>query len=587
MATIKPRERQVGQEVPQIGGISPDIGATGTAEAQKLVNVAAGHLETMAKERDSAMAKEAYHEFSSLNRSKLQELRQLKGKDAIKAVSDYETWYQDQHMKMSEGLENKIQQDAFTDQALAQKGRSVGVLMTHQATEHRAYQKSVLQGDLATITSELAVSPDSIDDAVTRANASIDEFNPGIDNTAAKHKSTANLATTSVGMLIAIGQKNKARDVLENYKDILGDAYPTLKKKIDDADLKDESRAIADLAQSLSTDLTEQIAIVRENITDTDRADNAIARLKTRAAEKKAAEKARLEQHISNLTNEAIEMMDGGASQEEVEDEILEAIDDGTEKQKMRKWIRSEFKAEQVVSDPILYLDAIEEIDATADQGRSLDPAYLRRTYAPGLSKTDMQRVINRNNTAARNNARASYKSASKLIDEAYANKRLGPIGKKTVKSKALKAQLKTELEEFVELNPKGDSLAFVESRINVIEQEKLAGKLNGVSDWLADINPLRKSTVERFEELDDEQLVAEFIGIRGDDELTADLASSVGIDPSDLTPEDVAAIQNTTEFLEAKRERAVTVPTGEELRRVILSREFQGFKTRRLLELE
>jgi len=542
MATIRPRERQEGIQESRVGGISPDVGTVATRADQELVNQAASYLDNMAKERDSAMAKETYHQFSDLNRSKLQELRQLKGKDAINAISDYETWYQEQHLKLNDTLENKIQQDAFSEQAVAQRDRSIGVLQTHQATEHQAYRKSVLNGELVTINSELAVNPAAIDDAVTRANNSIDEFSPGVDNTAAKHKNTASLAATSIGMLIEIGQKNEARNVLEKYKDILGDVYPRMKKKIDDADLKDESRAIADMAQSLSTDLKDQIAIVRENVSDTDRADAAISRLKTRAAEKKASDKAQLEAHISDLTNEAIDMMDGGASQEDVEDEILPAIEDGTEKQKMRKWIRSEYKAEKIVSDPALYLDAITEIDEAADQGTSLDPAYLRKTYGPELSKVDMQRIINRNNTAARNNAKASYQSASKLIDEAYANKRLGKIGSKAVKSKALKAQLKTELQEFVEFNPKGNAQEFIESRLQNIDMQEAAQSLNSFSDFLANINPRRTSSVEAFEQMDDNEIARELI-------------RSKGKDPSGLSDDQLKRFIRTKDFNEFKRE--------------------------------
>jgi len=552
MPVIPIRERTVSDGV-------PGLARQGSANTQvvdtsnQLLKNASGILNQIQTERNEAKSQEAYNTFSAMNLQTVSGISQnFKGADAVDSVPKYEEWYQEQTAKTLESLENGPQKKAFQDMAERAKRGSVNSLTTHQATQARAYQKTVFEGDMATINAEVGVYPSLVDEYIKEAGAKIDKQFAGLDSRAAKLSNTAGLATTAALAYAETGDMEGAFKVIEDYKKPLGSkTYNTLKSKFTVKDVNQKALAETNLvATTHPDDLKAQLAFARETIFDADILAKTESNLKTRDTEAKKFKKEANAAHISSLTNETLDMIKGQASQTVVEDEILPQIEDGGDRLKMKKMIAAQFKAEGRETDQTVLDSAMEAIDNAIEKGIPLTDEQIRLDYDYGLSGAASRQVRAYNKRAINNNAKMGVSSVKTQIAASYDSGLFGEVGSDAAKIR--KGEAKDDLQKWVDENPKRDPGEWWKSRKEVSIAETTAESYKTFDALLNDpneFNPFAEGTRERIVRVLDEDNVslATYFGMNED---------NVEQFINTLEDEEIDIVLNSEKFLKIKAAR-------------------------------
>lgn len=364
---------------------------------------------------------------------------------------------------------------------------------------------------------------------------------------------------------------------------VSGAEFARLKEKVDTVDLRNESQFQTALIRSEHPeDFRAQLDAARD-IDDAEVQDKTVRRLKESKAEDDRISKENQLRKNDAATRELQSGRDSGMTKLQLYDMAAESLGgegDAAARNKAENLIDSWFKPEPV--DWAAVIEVQNLIDASAAEGEPLTNEFLTLNYG-GLVGRKLPSLLARNTSAVKNLAKASFVRANENLLNLFQSREFGNPARSKAKSRY--NGIDTELNQFIEANPQGDPVEWLDARIKTYRQEKLAGDINSWSDKLASFNPLRESSVEAFEKITDEGLVTEMLGGETDEGLATRLAVDFGVSPEDLDPGLIERIKTSDEYIAARAESLVL--TEKQIKRAMASKEFQDFKLRKLQELE
>lgn len=567
----------------------PGVGAGVVQAVKGVASDINKQARTMIDQYDSSRSRESYNNFRESARQKITELKSLKGRDAVGASKDYRKWYEEENTKISGDLDNPIQQGQFGVWSQQRRDQDLDAISGHEAVQAEQYNLSVHAGELAHSQGDI-MAHYADDNRIEGENGVIqgikDSFArtyPGVDKSKEEQAAVANARALRI-QLMAEDNPVQAEKLLEKHKVSLGPAYLTLKDQVKESTVRKESQVSADMIRSQHLgDYPAQLKSARA-IDNSEVRDATVKRINERKTEDKRVEEESKQFSYDAATSELIAGRDAGMNKEQLYDLIGESLGgegDTGARLKAEKLVDSwDKKLDAVDWDAVI--EAQNEIDAAAADGDPVTNDSLTLNYG-GLVGRKLPQLLARNTSARKNLSKAAFTRANENLKNLFKSKEFG--NPKKSRAKARYAGLDTELNQFVEANPQGDPVEWLDARVKTYRQEKLAGDLNSWSDRLANISPFRESSRESLEKITDEGLVTEMLGGDTDDGLASRLAVEAGVSPEDLNPAFLERIKTSDEYIAARAESSVL--TEKQIKKALASTEFQDFKLRKLQELE
>lgn len=191
--------------------------------------------EALIEEYDTATALGAYNKLRDSARDRLNEYLQREGAAARGIQAEYDEWYTAASQKIAaQDLTVARQRDLFAVMSDRRRESDLDNLARHEAGQHRAYKKDVVQGLAAGLQADmLAAAFDETKQADMLADyfASIERLYPGRDLTAAKAETAAGLRADVARRLI-VENPEFAAEYIERHKSELGTGYAALKSAL-------------------------------------------------------------------------------------------------------------------------------------------------------------------------------------------------------------------------------------------------------------------------------------------------------------------------------------------------------------------
>lgn len=200
-------------------------------------------LQLMA-EYDAVNVASAYNAFRDSARSKLDELYSRESAAAQGVQNDYKAWFIKSVPDITKNrLKNYNQRLAFEELASRRRDVDLNALARHEARQHQVHKKEAIEGmaavldgdirdDVAVGLQKAEIDFSEVDAGIETFMAGIDQMLPGHDTAALKDKYRQTFRIAQVEELIDL-DANVAGQWLETYRNDLGDAYHSLKKKLE------------------------------------------------------------------------------------------------------------------------------------------------------------------------------------------------------------------------------------------------------------------------------------------------------------------------------------------------------------------
>ena len=191
--------------------------------------------EQLIQEYDTTKAMGAYNKLREESRGKVTELLQREGSSAQGVQTEYEEWYEKTNGNIqSIDLTVSRQREIFQDLAEKRRQSDLDELAGHEARQHQAYKKEVVEGMGETL--EIDIRGHAFDDA--KQDEMIDDYFTQLDRLYPGHDLTAVKAQSLQKYRLIIGQQlteqnpEYAEEWIEKHKKQLGEHYLTLKSKL-------------------------------------------------------------------------------------------------------------------------------------------------------------------------------------------------------------------------------------------------------------------------------------------------------------------------------------------------------------------
>jgi hypothetical protein len=192
--------------------------------------------EQLLQEYDATRAYGAYNRLRDESRVKVAELLQREGVDAQGAQQEYDEWHKSAFSRvLKDNLTSGQQRDIYQRLSDQRRQGDLDQLAHHEAQQHSAYKKQVIEGMAATIDRDIqaiAFDDGKVDGMIADHFMALDGLYPGRDLTAEKTVRLERFRTTQAQEIIDKNPKYAAA-WLEEKKPELGDKYYQLKKLLE------------------------------------------------------------------------------------------------------------------------------------------------------------------------------------------------------------------------------------------------------------------------------------------------------------------------------------------------------------------
>lgn len=517
------------------------VAGAGASAAGSLGRVIQERGFQLKKERDLAVAKEAFIDFRGRARGQYAELTSLKGKDAAGIGSQYDEWYNKESSEVFTKLENFDQQGIFEEFAVTRRERDLDSMAVHEATERKSYLISVMGGVIENSKAEMLVNPFSqglLDDNISEITESINAARPGLDNSLEISKAEAELKIITLQEQARVSPEI-ANDNLKRWKDDLGAAYSKTK------DIVDVELVYARAVEKFPDSYAKQKEWIREQKGISAGAKDSA---RSRVIKTEGDADAVVAEQKEVITEEWFDLFDERAlTIDQVEnDPVMNNEEKSLWKAKIKAQDAREVETaadRQAAREQEAELSEIVDINPT-----SITPAeiYAQSGGVGQIPASTARTLIDRRDAnLAGKGVKEAVKAGKAEIKNRFNRGDFGDITKKGTKAQAkfIQADIMIDFDEFVQDNPTASSKevqAWLDSKLEVVAAERSADQVNGFWDAFADVNPFQQSRRERLDELDDLDIARR-------------LLTNQNIDAAEFSDEELTEISGTTEFNQFK----------------------------------
>lgn len=201
---------------------------------QQLAGTLSNRFQDIQKKMDVAKATSALYDFNDEARTKMFEIQNTKGGDAVGVTDSYRQWYDQRLNEVSENLSNNQQRMFLKNSALQRRQSDLDKISSYEAGEHQRYL-----GSLSTATQDQAMqdallpytTPEDIEKSSRDAGMWIDVANPGMDNSDKKRIFDVNLKKAHIESLTNT-DPTRAKVMLERWRVDLGPNYTQISKEV-------------------------------------------------------------------------------------------------------------------------------------------------------------------------------------------------------------------------------------------------------------------------------------------------------------------------------------------------------------------
>lgn len=567
MAEVIPtRSRQVGV-APSISPPRADASAAGSAIGRAVEGIGiAGEMlgkslknqaDRIELQHDIATVQSRDNEFSEFSINKRQEYLDLRGEDAKGSQTKYKEWYRKESGSIILKLQNDRQRQFWSKIADSRLNADLSTLAKHQSTEHKRHLQGNVSASIASAQESAAQDPFNSQEMELydeKIILNIAVANPGVDNTAAINKALESLRLVRLGSMTD-KDPIQAEQYLKTWKEDLGAAYPAAKEIVTPQALFERARLLH------PGDFTEQTKFVAA-ANDKDYSKKAKSYARNQIAMRRAdSQMAENEQHeatqeawfnayqAENLDEAEVEASDLPVSTKNLwiskikvqrNNRITQANSiraNKTAEEAERRRLNAESTRDQ-------YAMALELVDLTPEM---VTPAQIYSAVDPngggltGEQATSLVSKLKKNLTDR--GVKESIKSAKTKIKEMYNRGDFGDLGKKVLRANAkrIKADILIGLEEWMGDNLDKDPNEWLDSKLNLIAAEEVAGAMNTwFGGWLpGGTTPAQQRRLGPLIDSDDP-----FFTVK-------QYVMAQGVDPTSLPDEAFEALLQKKEFMD------------------------------------
>ncbi len=450
-------------------------------------------------EHDTATAQDAFDAFRNTTRSSVYDYLGKKGADAAGSKDGYQSWYEKEAGTAYNKLQNKQQQLMFETLARRRLNSDLETLSRHEAAEHFAHLKNATTATRVRIVKDVMVDPfndTATDELIEEGAASISLSNPGKNNSADIAQMEMDTRKAAFNEMIRIDPV-RARDTIntseDKWKDGLGTAYTSLKET---AELEATYVEAKD-----KEDLKGQIKFVEGNSGLSDKSKRTVVK---RLKEDQTIEKAQQQELIKETENQWFDdYNDNKLSAEEIQSDKFDYMPVGArnswiskvdQQTKDLKTTKTTTDAENTKDTFAVWAERVDlethdwnESDIYAD----VDPnnGGLTGNQATYLRDRLAKNKVDKGLKVEEKAVKAAVKSAKTKIKAMYDRGDFGSLSSKKGKARAKteKADAMIALEDWMQAHPTEDPTEWFDSYMDLQAAEK---SVNELSTWWEDIVP-------------------------------------------------------------------------------------------------